>query len=85
LTLIRCGWGLGAETLRQELPESVRGGAGEHQRADVRQATVAEKSRRILREELGALGWDGATLAQWLKGDAVTYQIGWHGSHLGRR
>jgi hypothetical protein len=61
---------VGAETFRQELLERVRGGAGAHQRADVRRKPVEEKARRILREELGALGWDGATLAQWPKGDA---------------
>ncbi len=60
---IRRGWCLGAETFRQELLERVRAGAGEHQRADVRREWLEEKARRILREELDALGWDGAALA----------------------
>jgi hypothetical protein len=58
------------ETFRQELLERVQAGAGEHQREDVRRETVEEKARRILREELDALGWDGAALAQRPQGDA---------------
>jgi hypothetical protein len=69
-TGIRRGWCLGDESFRQELLERVRAGAGEHQRADARRETMEEKARRILREELEALGWDGAALAQRPKGDA---------------
>jgi REP element-mobilizing transposase RayT len=67
---IRRGWCLGDETFRQELLERVCAGAGEHHRADARRETMEEKARRILREELDALGWDSAALAQRPKGDA---------------
>lgn len=67
---LRRGWCLGDETFRQELLDRIRAGAGEHQRADVRRETVEEKARRILREELDALGWDGTALAQRPKGAA---------------
>ena len=67
---IRRGWCLGTEAFRQELLERGRAGAGEHQRADLRRETVAEKARRILNEELDKLGWTGAELAQRPKGDA---------------
>jgi hypothetical protein len=63
------GWCLGADQFRQELLESVGAGASEPYRADARQETTEEKARRILREELEALGWNGAALAQYPKGD----------------
>ncbi len=72
---IRRGWCLGDETFRKELLESVRAGAGEPHRADARRETTEEKARRILREELDALGWNGAALAQHPKGDARKVRI----------
>ena len=67
---IRRGWCPGAETFRWELLERGRAGPGDHQRADVRREAAEEKARRILQEELEALGWAGADLAQRPKGDA---------------
>ena len=69
------GWCLGGETFRKELLESISAGAGEPHRADARRETMEEKARRILREELTALGWDGAALAQRPKGDARKVRI----------
>ncbi len=66
---LRRGWCLGEETVRQELPERVRAGAGEPPRADARRETLEEKARRILREERDALGGDGAALAPRSQGD----------------
>jgi hypothetical protein len=64
---IRRGWCLGGETFRKELLESVG--------ADARRETAEEKARRILPEELDALGWDGAALGQHPKGDARKVRI----------
>jgi putative transposase len=72
---LRRGWCLGSETFRQELLERVGAGASEPYRADARQETTEEKARRILREELAALGWDGAVLAHYPKGDARKVRI----------
>ncbi len=72
---LRRGWGLGEETFRQELLERVRAGAGEPPRADARRETLEEKARCILREELDALGWDGAALAPRSQGDARKVRI----------
>jgi len=67
---IRRGWCLGDEAFRQEWLERVRAGAGEPHRGDARRETMEDKARRILQEELDALGWDCAALAQRPKGDA---------------
>jgi len=63
------GWCLGSEEFRQELLASASGQIrATHYGAERREAQEA-KASRLLREEMGRMGWDDAALRQAGKGD----------------
>jgi REP element-mobilizing transposase RayT len=69
------GWCLGDEAFRQELLAQAEGKFGAHHYAAHRQESSEQKARRIMAEELRALGWRPGELEKRLKADPDKVRI----------
>jgi hypothetical protein len=63
------GWCLGGEEFREELLAAAAGRMGDTHYGAERREEQEARARRILREEMGRLGWDKGALGQAGKGD----------------
>ena len=72
---IRRGWFFGADELKQELLAQASERVGAQHYGAERQESGAAKAERLVREELGKLGWEEADLAERRKGDPGKVRI----------
>jgi putative transposase len=63
------GWCVGSQEFRQELLAFAAGRLGPTHYGSERREAQEDKANRLLREEMGRLGWDQETLRQARKGD----------------
>ena len=72
---IRRGWFFGADELKEQLLARASGRVGaQHYGAEL-QESGESKAERLVREELGKLGWEEADLAKRRKGDPCKVRI----------
>jgi hypothetical protein len=72
---IRRGWFFGDEALKEELLAHASERVGAQHYGAERQESGAAKAERLVREELGKLGWEDAELAKRSKGDLGKVRI----------
>lgn len=72
---LRRGWCFGDEAFRKELLAQVHEQAKPSHYGQERQEAAEERAQRIIREELGTLGWERAELWRRLKGDREKVRI----------
>ena len=72
---IRRGWFFGADELKQELLAQASERVGAQHYGAERQESGEAKAERLVREELGKLGWEEADLAERRKGDPGKVRI----------
>ena len=72
---IRRGWFFGADALKEELLARASERVGPQHYGAARQESEEAKAERLVREELGKLGWEESDLAQRRKGDAGKVRI----------
>ena len=63
------GWCLGSPEFRQSALEKLEGASGENHPSEVRRDLADRKAARIIKEELGRLGWKPRDLAKRRKSD----------------
>jgi hypothetical protein len=76
LEQIRRGWCLGSPAFRQELLDQFGENKGENQTGEIRRESSEARARRIIAEELKALGWSAAKLKSEAKSHPSKLALG---------
>ena len=75
LKALRRGWCLGSEEFKQQKLEELDGQVGEHHFGQMKLEVAEAKAERLVREELGRLGWQEVDLVSHRKRDPRKIRI----------
>jgi REP-associated tyrosine transposase len=75
LRALRRGWCVGTDQFKNQMLEKIEGKLGEHHSGQMRRETAEHKAERIIREELGRLGWQESDLLNRNKTDPAKLAI----------